>query len=78
MIQYIKLGKVRGASVEINLNLGITPFFRKKHLHDEIIVDIPYAQIIYTTGKWRKRKRVSIRSTANGNKEIGKVTKGSG
>jgi hypothetical protein len=75
MINYIKLGKVRGVSIETSLNLGRKPFFRKNRFHHEIIIDIPYVQIIYTTGKWHKLKRVPIRRAINGNKKTRKVTK---
>lgn len=29
MITYLKLGKVRGLSIEMNQNLGGSPFFKK-------------------------------------------------
>ena len=75
MINYIKLGKVRGMSVEINQELGIKPFYRKNSFRHETIIDIPYIQIIYTSGRWRKEKRVAIRSIANGNEETGQTSK---
>ena len=75
MMNYIKLGRVRGVSVEINRDLGIKPFFEKNSFHHETIIDIPYAQIIYTSGKWCAKKRVPIRSAANGNKKTKQTTK---
>lgn len=73
MINYIKLGKVRAVSIEINGRLGLKPFFRKNCFHHETIIDIPYAQIIYTSGSWCHKKRVPIRRAANANKKTRKV-----
>ena len=75
MITYIKLGKTRGMSIELNRNLGIKPFFRKNSFHHETIIDIPCVQIIYTASTWCAKKRVPIRSAANGNKKDTKTTK---
>ena len=75
MITYIKLGQVRGISLEINRNLGLKPFFRKNSFHHETIIDIPYAQFIYTSGRWYPKKRVPIRSAANINEKTNKITK---
>lgn len=85
MIAYIKLGKVRGLSVEINRELGSSPFFQKNTFHHETIVDIPYVQIIYTSGLWTPKKRVltskdlikkiPIRSASNVNEKTGQTTK---
>jgi hypothetical protein len=80
MMTYIKLGKIRSLFIEINKEFGTRPVFRKNTFHYETIIDIPYGQIIYTSGQWRpKRKcskqKVSIRSIANGNKQTGEITK---
>lgn len=75
MVYYIKLGNVRGISIELNLDLGIKPFFEKNSFHHETIIDIPCVQIIYTSGRWRKKIRVPIRRVANGNKQNGQVKK---
>lgn len=75
MINYIKLGKVRGLCVEINRELGLKPFFKKNGFHHETIIDIPYAQIIYTSSKWCDKKRVLIRSVANANQKTKQVAK---
>ena len=75
MINYIKLGKTRAICIELNQEFGLKPFFRKNRFHHEIIIDIPYVQIIYTTGEWRKRIKVPIRSVDNDNKENRKTTK---
>lgn len=69
MIIYIKLGKVRGLSVEINKNLGKTPLCNKNSFRHETVIDIPYVQLIYTSGRWRKRKRVVLRSIINVHQE---------
>lgn len=57
MIHYIKLGKTRGLCIEINKNFGMTPFWRINSLQGETIIDIPYVQIIYTSGRWIPQKR---------------------
>ncbi len=75
MIFYIKLGKVRGFSVEINQNLGIKPFCNKNSFCHETVIDIPYVQIVYTSARWRAKKRVPIRSAANVNKKTKSTTK---
>lgn len=77
MINYIKLGKIRAMSVELNRDLGLKPFFEKNSFHHETIIDIPYVQIIYTHAKWCAKKRVTIRSADNVNKETKQVTKSS-
>lgn len=84
MIIYIKLGKVRGLSIEINRDLGFMPFFQKNTFHHETIVDIPCVQIIYTSGRWFPKKRmptydnltkkIPIRSASNVNQKTGKTT----
>lgn len=74
MINYIKLGKVRGISLEINPKLGLKPFFRKNSFARETIIDIPCVQIIYTSEKWCAKKRVPIRSATNVNEEAKQIT----
>ena len=84
MITYIKLGKIRGISIELKKDFGLKPFFRKNTFHHETIVDIPYIQIIYTSGLWTPKKRVPendssikkipIRSASNVNEETGQTT----
>lgn len=85
MITYIKLGKIRGLSVEFKNEFGSRPFFQKNTFHHETILDIPYVQIIYTSGLWVPRKRalkdnslikkIPIRSASNVNEETGQTTK---
>ena len=70
MITYIKLGKIRGLTVEFKRDFGRKPFFQKNEFHYETIIDIPYAQITYTSGKWFPQRRVS-----NVNEETSKTTK---
>ncbi len=84
MIIYIKLGKVRGLSIELNGSLGSRPFFQKNTFHYETIVDIPYVQIIYTSGLWTPKAKapkssnpvtkIPIRSASNVNQETGQAT----
>ena len=85
MITYIKLGKTRGLSFELNINFGLKPFFRKNSLHYETIIDIPWAQIIFTSGRWVPKNRrtkkpvvtkpLPIRRASNVNKQNNKITK---
>lgn len=69
MIKYIKLGKVRGLTLEISNDLGLKPLFKKNKFHYEVIIDIPYTQIIFTSGNW-----VPKRSITNVNKETNQIT----
>lgn len=89
MILYIKLGTVRAICLEIKKDFGSKPFFQKNTFHYETIIDIPYGQIIYTSGKWQpSQKRVKktkladkndnnifLRSASNVNEETGKARK---
>lgn len=80
MIIYIKLGRVRGVSIDLKYDLGCKPFFSKKNFHHETIIDIPYAQIAYTSGKWfpsQAKLGKLKRSVSNGNKQNGKTSKSS-
>lgn len=84
MMTYIKLGKIRGLFVEFNKEFGSSPFFQKNTFHHETIIDIPYAQFIYTSGRWRpvqqkqdkgsSVKKIPIRSASNVNQENGETT----
>ena len=85
MIQYIKLGKTRGLSFELNRDFGLKPFFQKNSLHHETIIDIPYGQIIFTSSRWapkhkgRKsavvKKKLPLRRASNVNSQDHKTTK---
>ena len=70
MIIFLKLGTVRAISVEFKSDFGIKPLFRKKTFHYETIVDIPYGQVTYTSGKWFPLRRAS-----NVNEKTNKTTK---
>ena len=70
MIHYIKLGKVRGLSIEINKNFGSKPIFRKNSLHGETILDIPYGQLIFTSGQWKALKPKAIKPAVTKNLPI--------
>lgn len=65
MIFYLKLGKTRAMSAEFKKDFGSKPLFEKKSFHRETIIDIPYAQFVYTPSNWFPR-----REAANGNNKI--------
>lgn len=65
----MKLGKVRGISIELGKNLGSTPIFEKNTFHYETIIDIPYVQIVYTSSRWFPVNRKLKRRVSNGNAE---------
>ena len=75
MIIYIKLGKVRGIAIEISKELGLKPICTKNSFRHETVIDIPCIQIIYTSGRWRKSNRVTIRSIPNVYEETDQITK---
>ena len=75
MILYVKLGRVRGLSVEINMKLGLKPFYRRNSFRHETILDIPCTQIIYTSGRWRKRSRVLLKSSIRSIPNVDEETK---
>jgi hypothetical protein len=55
MIIFLPLGNNRSMSVELRHDFGASPFFEKKSFHIETIIDIPYAQIIYTPANDRRK-----------------------
>lgn len=59
MILYIKLGNVRSMSVEWNKEFGGSPLFKRTSYRCETIVDMPYTQIIFTSGKWTPLRRAA-------------------
>jgi len=70
MIKHIKLGKVRALSFEVSNDLGLKPFFKKNEYHYEVIIDIPYTQIIFTSGSWfPKRSITNVSEKINQNTE---------
>jgi len=85
MITYIKLGKVRGISIEWIKKFGMAPFFQKNSFHHETIFDIPYGQIIFTSGRWIPKNRgakkpddvktMPLRRASNVNRQDNTITK---
>lgn len=74
MIFYIKLGKVRAVSVEFNREFAATPLFKKTSFRCETILDMPYTQLVFTSGKWSPLKQV-MRCVANDDNETVKTRK---
>ena len=75
---YIKLGKVRGVFLEINKDFGRKPLYKKTAYHCETVVDVPYIQLIYTSGDWTPRKtqkHKTIEDAANDDTCTGKKAK---
>ena len=70
MVIYIKLGKVRSISLEWNKEFGFAPVFKKRSYRCETIVDMPYSQLIFTSGKW-----TPIRRAANDEQKNEKIAK---
>lgn len=73
MLIYLKLGKVRGLTIEIRKDFGRKPFFVKKSCDFETIIDIPYTQFVYTPSNWNP-----IGKASNGNNKNGQTAKGIG
>lgn len=69
MTIYIKLGKVRSISIEWNNEYGLLPLYKKTGYRCETILDMPYTQIIFTSGKW-----TPLRRAANDYKKTKKIT----
>ena len=65
MIIYMKIGRVRSISLEWNKEFGGLPLFKQTSYRCETIVDMPYTQIIFTSGKW-----TPIRRAANDEQKI--------
>lgn len=65
----IKLGKVRSISIECNRDYGAWPLYKKTGYRCETILDMPYTQIIYTSGKW-----TPLRRAANDQQKTKKIT----
>ena len=59
MIIYLKLGKVRGVSIEVNKKFGVKPLYKTTKHHCETVVDMPYIQLIYTSGDWSPKNLVN-------------------
>lgn len=56
---HIKLGTVRALNVEVNPEFGFWPFYKKTSYRCETILDMPYTQVIFTSGKWTPVRRAS-------------------
>ncbi len=59
MILYVKLGNVRAVTMEWNKEFGRGPLFKRTSYHCETIVDMPYTQLIITSGKWKTISRAA-------------------
>ena len=68
MIILLKMGKIRSMSVECIKEFGKWPLFKRTSYRCETIVDMPYTQIIFTSGKW-----TPIRRAANDEQKIEEV-----
>ena len=79
MLVHLKLGKVRACTLEIEKKFGTKPLFKKNSFGREVIIDIPYTQLIYTPSNWNPKRdstiKYSTRKASNGNQKIGKTTK---
>lgn len=75
MVIYLKLGRVRGLSIEINKEFGTKPFFKKKYFATEMIIDIPYTQFVFTPSNWNPNLLDSKRKLSHGNNKIGQISK---
>ncbi len=69
MIIYLKLGHIRSISIEWNRDFGSSPLFHRTSYRCETIVDMPYTQILFTSGKW-----TPIRRAANDEQKIEKAS----
>lgn len=54
---FIKLGKIRALNVELNKEFGFLPFYKKTSYRCETILDMPYTQVIFTSGTWTPFRR---------------------
>ncbi len=59
MIIHVRLGNVRALTFEWNKEFGSWPLYKKTSYHCETIVDMPYSQLIYTSGKWTPARRAA-------------------
>lgn len=59
MIVHVRLGHVRSLTFEWNREFGFNPIYKKTSYHCETIVDMPYSQLIYTSGKWTPIRRAA-------------------
>lgn len=59
MMIYLKLGRVRAMNIEFNKEFGLFPVYKKTSYRCETILDMPYTQLIFTSGKWTPLRRAS-------------------
>lgn len=59
MMIHIKLGGVRALNVEFNKDFGFLPLYKKTSYRCETILDMPYTQVIFTSGTWTPLRRAS-------------------
>jgi hypothetical protein len=59
MMIFLKLGGVRALNVEFNQEFGFWPLYKKTSYRCETILDMPYTQVIFTSGKWTPFRRAS-------------------
>ena len=59
MMIHVKLGRVRALNIELNTQYGFLPLYKKTSYRCETILDMPYTQLIFTSGKWTPLRRAS-------------------
>jgi hypothetical protein len=59
MTIFIRFGKVCSMSMEFNKEFGTRPLFKRTSYRCETILDMPYTQLIFTSGKWTPLRRAA-------------------
>jgi hypothetical protein len=59
MMFFIRLGRVRALNIEFNRDFGFFPPYKKTSYRCETILDMPYTQVIFTSGQWTPLRRAS-------------------
>lgn len=59
MMIFLKLGHVRALHLEWNRDFGFFPLLKKTSYRCETILDMPYTQVIFTSGQWTPLRRAS-------------------
>lgn len=75
MIFFMKLGGNRAMTIEFNKEFGIWPVYKKTSYHCETILDMPYTQIIFTSGKWTPLRRAAKIKAVNDDKSKSETSK---
>ena len=65
MHRTMRFGRWASIHIEISKNLGKEPWMQINTCKDETIIDIPYAQVIFTPGKVLYRERKHRQSNQN-------------